>query len=106
MDLGLTGKVAIITGATQGIGQATAMKLAGEGARVVICARGRERLDDVVAKLRATGAEAIGVQADVGRAADCERLVAEAVSAFGGVDILVNNAGTAQVGAFPGRSWG
>ena len=100
MDLGLTGKVAIITGATQGIGQATAMKLAGEGARVVICARGRERLDDVVARIRATGAEAIGVQADVGRAADCERLVAEAVSAFGGVDILVNNAGTAQVGAF------
>ena len=65
MDLGLAGKVAIITGATQGIGQATAATLVGAGARVVICARGAERLDAVVAQLRAAGGEVIGVQADL-----------------------------------------
>jgi 3-oxoacyl-[acyl-carrier protein] reductase len=100
MDLGLKGKVAIVTGGTQGIGKATAMRLAQEGARVVIAARGRELLDSASAEIRAAGGEVAAVQVDVGKAADCERLVAEAVKAFGRIDILVNNAGTSSTGEF------
>lgn len=100
MELGLNGKVAIVTGATQGIGRATALRLAAEGAKVVACARGQERLDVLAAEIRATGGTVHPVSADVSRAEDCERVVAEAVGAFGGVDVLVNNAGTSQVGAF------
>lgn len=100
MELGLAGKVAIVTGGTQGIGRATAFRLCEEGARVAICGRDAQRLDETVVALRARGAQAVGVRADVARSEDCERLVAETVSAFGGLDILVNNAGTSQVGAF------
>lgn len=100
MDLGLKGKVAIVTGGTQGIGKATAVCLAQEGASVVIAARGRELLDVVAAEIRAAGGSVAAVQADVGKAADCERLVAEALKAFGRIDILVNNAGTSATGEF------
>jgi len=100
MDLGLKDKVAIVTGGTQGIGRATALRLAKEGARVVIAARGRERLDAVAAEIRASGGAVAAVQADVGRPEDCERLVAEALRAFGRIDILVNNAGTSSTGEF------
>jgi len=98
MDLELKDKVAIVTGGTQGIGRATAMRLAREGARVVIAARGRERLDAVAAEIRSAGGAVAAVQADVGRPEDCERLVAKALEAFGRIDILVNNAGLAQIG--------
>jgi NAD(P)-dependent dehydrogenase (short-subunit alcohol dehydrogenase family) len=100
MELGLNGKVAIVTGATQGIGHATALRLGAEGARVVLVARGRERLDAVAAEVRAAGGAAHAVAADVSRAEDCTRVIAEAVAAFGGADILVNNAGTSAVGPF------
>ena len=100
MKLNLHNKVAIITGATQGIGLATAQMLAVEGACVVISARGRERLDRVIATIRAAGGQALGVQADIGQEADCVRVVQEALAAFGRVDILVNNAGTSNRGAF------
>lgn len=100
LELGLNGKVAIVTGATQGIGRATALRLAAEGTKVVVCARGRDRLDALVAEIRAAGGAAHAVAADVSRAEDCARIVAEATTAFGGVDILVNNAGTAQTGPF------
>jgi len=100
MDLKLQGKVAIITGGSQGIGKATALRLAAEGASVVIAARGRELLDQVAAEIRAAGGKAAAVQADVSRDEDCTRLVAEAVKAFGRLDILVNNAGTSATGAF------
>ena len=100
MDLELKNKVALITGGTQGIGRATALRLAQEGARVVIAARGRERLDSVVAEIRTAGGEVAAVQADMGKAEDCERLVAETIKAFGRLDILVNNAGTSSTGEF------
>ena len=100
MELGLKGKVAVITGGTQGIGKATAQKLAAEGASVVIVARGQEGLDAVAAEIRAAGGKVATVAADVSKPDDCERVIADAVKAFGGVDILVNNAGTSATGAF------
>ena len=100
MDLELKGKVAIVTGGSQGIGRATALRLAAEGASVVIAARGRESLEEVAAEIRAAGGSVAAVQADVSRAEDCTRLVAEAVKAFGRLDILVNNAGTSATGEF------
>jgi 3-oxoacyl-[acyl-carrier protein] reductase len=100
MDLELKDKVAIVTGGSQGIGKATALRLAAEGASVVIAARGRELLDQVALEIRAAGGRAAVVQADVSRAEDCARLVAEAVKAFGRLDILVNNAGTSATGEF------
>jgi len=100
MDLGLTGKVAIVTGGTQGIGRATALRLAAEGARVVIAARGRERLDAVAANIVAAGGQVVTAQADVSRAEDCTALVQQALGAFGRLDILVNNAGTSSRGDF------
>lgn len=99
MDLGLRGKVAVVTGGTQGIGKATAARFLEEGAHVVIAARDRARLDAVARELGAKG-RVHAVQADVSRAEDCERIVAEAAQAFGRVDILVNNAGTSAAGAF------
>lgn len=100
MELGLNGKVAIITGATQGIGRATAERLAAEGASVVICARRQELLDEVVGGIRAAGGKAQGVSADVSKVEDCARIVSEALKAFGRIDILVNNAGTSNRGKF------
>ncbi len=100
MKLNLQNKVAIVTGATQGIGLATAHALAAEGASVVIAARGRERLDAAAAAIRAAGGKAATVQADLSKEADCARVVKEALAAFGRVDILVNNAGTSNRGAF------
>ena len=100
MDLELKGKVAIVTGGSQGIGKAAAMRLAAEGASVVIAARGRELLDQVAAEIRTAGGSVAAVPADVSRAEDCARLVAEAVKAFGRLDILVNNAGTSATGEF------
>jgi 3-oxoacyl-[acyl-carrier protein] reductase len=100
MDLDLRGKVAIITGGTQGIGRATALRLAQEGACVVVAARNRERLDAVAAEIAKAGGKTAAVQADVSKPADCERLVVEALKAFGRIDILVNNAGTSLTGEF------
>ena len=95
LDLGLEGKVALITGGSDGLGYATAARLAAEGARVAICARRQAHLEAAAAALRkASGGEVLAVVADVARAADCARFVDEATAAFGGVDILINNAGT------------
>lgn len=100
MKLNLQGKVAIVTGATQGIGLATAKLLAAEGASVALVARGQERLDAVVASIAAAGGRVCAVQADVSRIEECERIVAQTLAAFGRLDILVNNAGTSNTGAF------
>lgn len=97
MDLGLRGKVAVVTGGSEGIGRATAHSLGREGARVVICARRAEVLEQAAREIaEETGAEIAPVVADVSRAADVARLIQAAVERFGRLDILVNNAGTSR----------
>ncbi len=94
MDLGLAGAAAIVTGASRGIGLAIAEALAGEGARLALCARDSAALDAAAERVRAAGApEAIPIAADVTDPADCDRLVQTAAARLGGVDVLVNNAG-------------
>jgi NAD(P)-dependent dehydrogenase (short-subunit alcohol dehydrogenase family) len=89
----LDGKVAIVTGATSGLGVAFADGLAEAGADVAICGRRAERLDGTKAKVEAHGRRCIAVQADVANPDDCNRLVEQTVSELGKVDILINNAG-------------
>ena len=93
----LAGRRAIVTGASSGIGKATAQRLGREGANVCVnYYSGKEKgaADEVVASIERAGpGEAVAVQADVGNETDVERMVAETVTAFGGLDILVNNAG-------------
>lgn len=93
MDLGLTGKIALITGGSDGLGLATAHRLAAEGAKVVISARRPDRLEEAAAAIRAGGGDVFPHAGDVTSAADCEALIAAAIAAYGGLDILVNNAG-------------
>jgi NAD(P)-dependent dehydrogenase (short-subunit alcohol dehydrogenase family) len=89
----LEGKVALITGGTSGIGEATALLFAREGARVGITGRSTERGASVVARIKASGTDAIFVQADASVAEDCRRAVDETLRVFGSLDILFNNAG-------------
>jgi 3-oxoacyl-[acyl-carrier protein] reductase len=96
----LTGKVAVVTGASKGIGAEIARGLAAEGAAVVVnYASSRDGADKVVADIAGTGGKAVAVQGNVTKAADVERLFAEARRAFGTVDVLVNNAGVYRFGA-------
>jgi NAD(P)-dependent dehydrogenase (short-subunit alcohol dehydrogenase family) len=89
----LDGKIAVITGATAGIGEATAELFAREGATVVLAARRAEKLAEVVARIEAGGGTALAVPTDVTSVEECRRLLDEATAGFGRVDILVNNAG-------------
>ena len=89
----LTGKVAVITGASSGIGRAVARALAGEGAAVVLAARRRERLETDAKDLQGRGTRALAVPTDVTSLADMQALVTTTLEAFGRVDIFVNNAG-------------
>jgi len=101
LELGLKGKVAIITGGSEGLGRATAERLAREGARVSICARRKDVLDKAADEIRAaSGGEVLARTADVTKAADVEGVVAATVAQWGGVDILLNNAGTSSAGGF------
>ncbi|WP_018215349.1 3-oxoacyl-ACP reductase FabG [Salinispora vitiensis] len=86
-------RVALITGGTSGIGLAVAETLARRGLRIFICARTPAAVEETVGKLRADGHQAAGVDADVRRQSDVERLVGAAVARYGHVDVLVNNAG-------------
>jgi 3-oxoacyl-[acyl-carrier protein] reductase len=95
MDLGLEGKVAVITGGTVGIGLAVAEGLAAEGANVVLVGRDGERAEREAARIaEAFGVTALAVAADVSTAEGCEKVVADTSARFGGADILINNAGT------------
>lgn len=89
----LTGQVAIVTGATSGLGRRFAMTLALAGASVVACGRRQDRLDEVEAEIRAAGGTAVGVPLDMTVAAQIVAAVDAAEAAFGRVGILVNNAG-------------
>jgi len=96
MELGLSGKVALVTGASRGIGRAIALGLAAEGCRVVLCARGREALDAAVGEARqraGAGGDAAGVAADVATPEGVAALIETARDRFGGIDIVVNNVG-------------
>jgi 3-oxoacyl-[acyl-carrier protein] reductase len=86
-------KVAIITGASRGIGRAVALKLASEGASIVASARSVEALAGLVAEIKASGGQALSVPTDITSGEDIERLLAAAMDKYGRVDILVNNAG-------------
>ena len=90
----LAGKVALVTGASSGIGRAAALALAGEGAHLVLGARSRERLEAVAEQIRQAGGQAHALAGDVQDEAYAQALVDQAVSAFGGLDIAFNNAGT------------
>jgi 3-oxoacyl-[acyl-carrier protein] reductase len=101
MELGLRGKVALVAAASQGLGRAIAQELAAEGASLVICARGEERLRGAAAAIAAaTGARVVPVVADVSKRADIERLSRTAGEAFPRVDVLVTNSGGPAPGTF------
>ncbi|WP_274648595.1 SDR family oxidoreductase [Paenibacillus humicola] len=101
MDLGLQGKVALVTAASKGLGKACAMRLAREGANVAICARDEETLRQTAAEIeRETGREVLAVQADVASATDIERFIGASVDRFGHIDALICNAGGPPAGTF------
>lgn len=98
MDLGLTDKIAIVTGSSRGLGLATAKALAAEGCRVCICARGAAALQAAVEEIGGAASgrpRVLAVAADVGRAEGVQQVIDRTVDAFGGIDILVNNVGVA-----------
>ena len=99
MDLGLEGKVALVTGGSRGIGRSVALRLAAEGCKLALCARGTEMLEQTLGAVRAVGAEAIGRVADVRSRGAVEAFVEAAVAEFGTIDIVVNNVGGAAGGA-------
>ncbi len=94
----LTDKVAIVTGASRGIGRSIALALAAQGAKVVASARNAEALETLLAEIKSQGGEAIAVAGDVALESDANKLVEECVAAFGQADILVNNAGITRDG--------
>ncbi len=93
-------KSVVITGASTGIGEALAVRLAGRGAKLALAARGPQELDRVAERCRQAGGEAIAIPTDVTDPDACRRMVERAASAFGGVDCLVNNAGITTIARF------
>jgi 3-oxoacyl-[acyl-carrier protein] reductase/bacilysin biosynthesis oxidoreductase BacG len=101
MDLGLTGKVAIVTGSSDGIGYAVARSLAREGARVVLCARREALLAEARENIiKETGTDVLAVRCDVRSLDDARNLIKETVQRFGAIHILVNNAGSVPSAKF------
>ena len=100
MDLGIAGRVALVTASSKGLGRASALALAGEGCKVVICARGEEALSAAASDIEAVGGEVLAIVDDVTEPDAPARLVASTVEHFGSCDIVVGNAG----GPRPGRA--
>lgn len=101
MDLHLEGRCAIVCAASKGLGRATALSLAREGARVAICSRSEDALRATAAEIAAaTGATVVPIVADVASAADCNRLVRDSAAQLGAIDILVTNTGGPKSGPF------
>jgi NAD(P)-dependent dehydrogenase (short-subunit alcohol dehydrogenase family) len=101
LELGLKGKVAIVTGGSEGLGRAAVERFARSGSRVVACARRKDVLERGMEEIRkATAAEILPIAADVAQATGCESVVAATLRQFGTVDILVNNAGTSAAASF------
>jgi 3-oxoacyl-[acyl-carrier protein] reductase len=95
MDLGLKGKVALITGASKGLGRAIAEEFAKEGVHVSICARGKEDLEKAATGLRQHGVTVVATQADVTQMDDVQQVIDKTLKQLGRIDVLVNNAGDA-----------
>lgn len=105
MDLGLRGKVALVAASSRGLGRAVAEELAAEGVSLILCARTQSALAETCAAIsRQSGAEVLGVAADVSVTEDAERVVREGLGRFGRIDILVTNAGGPPPGLFDGLS--
>jgi len=100
MELGLRGKVAAVTGGTEGIGKSTVERLVAEGAKVAFCARRAELVQTFAAELKKQGADVLGIVADASKEGDMERFIDEAAKHFGRLDIVVNNAGGSGQMAF------
>ena len=100
MELGLSGRVALVGGGSMGIGKASALALAREGVDLAICARGKETLDRVAGEIaQETGRQVLPIVADLGTEADARRFVDTAAEHFGRLDILVNCAGSSPGGS-------
>lgn len=106
MSGSLEGRKVLITGASSGIGEATALVLAGEGAVVALGARRKDRLDELAAKIEAGGGKAIGIEADITHEDQATALVEGAKDALGGLDGLINNAGVMLLGPIQGADTG
>ncbi|MEA2574529.1 MAG: 3-oxoacyl-[acyl-carrier protein] reductase [Chloroflexia bacterium] len=105
MDMGLKGAVAVVTASSQGLGKATAFGLAEEGANLVMCARGAERLEEAAREIRErTGAEVLAMTADVRTEEGISAVIGAAVERFGRIDVLVTNAGGPPPGDFTRHS--
>jgi 3-oxoacyl-[acyl-carrier protein] reductase len=108
MDLGLSGRVALVAAGSKGLGRAVAEELAAEGASVAICARGATGLHEAVSTIVSAGGRAHGIAADVSQPGEAARVVADAERVYGRVDILVTNAGgprSAKFDALTGDDW-
>ena len=97
----LQDKVAIITGGNSGVGAATALLFAKEGAKVVISARRQPQLEEVAEKVRAAGGEILPVVCDISKPEDADHLIAKTVETYGKVDVLINSAGVLEEGLKP-----
>ena len=97
----LNGRIAIVTGGVQGIGQGVAVSLAQAGANIVVAEAVQERISPAVASLEALGVQALGVQTEVTQASAVDQLVRQTLSRFGKIDILVNNAGVVVIKQTP-----
>lgn len=105
MELGLTGKVAVITGGSEGIGKGIAVRLCEEGVKVAICGRREQVLTDAAEAIRSqTGGEVLAISADVTKPETLENFIGQTATYYGKIDILVNNAGRSAGGAFESTS--